>query len=69
MVCTPLRAIIALALLFLPTSLPAAETFRIATYNVENYLDQASGSRPAKSYQARAKVREAILLIACKAPF
>lgn len=41
--------------------LHAAETFRVATYNVENYLEQPSGSRPAKSEAAKAKVRESIL--------
>jgi endonuclease/exonuclease/phosphatase family metal-dependent hydrolase len=39
----------------------AAETFRIATYNVENYLDQPTESRPyVKSAEAKAKVRESI---------
>ncbi len=41
----------------------AAESLRIATYNVENYLDQASGTRPAKSEAAKAKVRESILAL------
>jgi endonuclease/exonuclease/phosphatase family metal-dependent hydrolase len=41
-------------------SLPA-ETFRVATYNVENYLDQPTESRPQiKSVEARNKVRESI---------
>ncbi len=40
---------------------PAAETFRIAEYNVQNYLEEPSGSRPAKSPEAKAAVREAIL--------
>ncbi len=36
-------------------------TFRVATYNVENYLDQPTESRPhIKSAEARAKVRESI---------
>jgi endonuclease/exonuclease/phosphatase family metal-dependent hydrolase len=40
---------------------PAADTFRVATYNVENYLDQPTESRPQpKSAAARAKVRESI---------
>jgi endonuclease/exonuclease/phosphatase family metal-dependent hydrolase len=40
---------------------PAAETFRVATYNVETYLDQPTASRPqAKSGEAKAKVRESI---------
>ena len=39
----------------------AAETFRVATYNVENYLDQPTESRPQpKSARARAKVCESI---------
>ena len=39
----------------------AADTFRVATYNVENYLDQPTQSRPQpKSAVARAKVRENI---------
>lgn len=38
-----------------------AGTFRIATYNVENYLDQPTASRHAvKSAEAKAKIREAI---------
>jgi endonuclease/exonuclease/phosphatase family metal-dependent hydrolase len=37
------------------------EIFRVATYNVENYLDQPTGSRPhVKSAEARAKIRESI---------
>jgi endonuclease/exonuclease/phosphatase family metal-dependent hydrolase len=40
---------------------PAADTFRVATYNVENYLDQPTESRPhAKSAEARTKIRESI---------
>jgi endonuclease/exonuclease/phosphatase family metal-dependent hydrolase len=39
----------------------AAETFRVATYNVETYLDQPTKSRPhVKSAKAKAKVRESI---------
>jgi endonuclease/exonuclease/phosphatase family metal-dependent hydrolase len=39
-----------------------AETFRIAAYNVENYLDQPTESRKnVKSTDAKAKVREVIL--------
>ena len=38
-----------------------AGTFRVATYNVENYLDQPTESRPhVKSANARAKVCESI---------
>jgi endonuclease/exonuclease/phosphatase family metal-dependent hydrolase len=65
MVLFPLRKIAALALLFLcfAGSLPAAESFRIATYNVENYLLEPSGTRPAKSAAAKAKVCESILAL------
>jgi endonuclease/exonuclease/phosphatase family metal-dependent hydrolase len=39
----------------------AAETFRVATYNVENYLDQPTESRPyPKSANAKARVCESI---------
>ena len=39
-----------------------AETFRLAAYNVENYLDQPTESRKnVKSDAAKAKVREVIL--------
>jgi len=41
-----------------------AEIFRIATYNVENYLDRPTESRPhIKSAAARAKVRESLSAI------
>jgi len=49
----------AAAVLFYSSAL--AETFRVAAYNVENYLDQPTESRhSAKSAGARAKVRESI---------
>jgi endonuclease/exonuclease/phosphatase family metal-dependent hydrolase len=39
-----------------------AETFRVAAYNVENYLDQPTESRKnVKSAESKAKVREVIL--------
>lgn len=39
----------------------AADTFRVATYNVENYLDQPTATRPhVKSAEAKAKIRESI---------
>src|SRR5690349_6357581 len=41
----------------------AAETFRLATFNVESYLDTASGTRPAKSADARTAVRQSILAL------
>jgi endonuclease/exonuclease/phosphatase family metal-dependent hydrolase len=65
MLPSPLRKFAALLLLLLCAafSLPAAESFRIATYNVENYLLEPSGTRPAKSAAAKAKVREGILAL------
>jgi endonuclease/exonuclease/phosphatase family metal-dependent hydrolase len=43
--------------------LAGAETFRVATYNVEGYLDQPTETRPAKLAAAKAKVRESILAL------
>ncbi len=40
-----------------------AETFRVATYNLNNYLDAPTESRHAKSEEAKSKVRESILAI------
>ncbi len=41
-----------------------AETFRVAAYNVENYLDQTTESRKhVKSPAAKAKIRETILAL------
>jgi endonuclease/exonuclease/phosphatase family metal-dependent hydrolase len=54
------RAIIlSLALLFWGRC-AAGETFRVATYNLEGYLAESTGTRPAKSAQAKAKIRESI---------
>lgn len=44
-------------------SLPAAEVFRVATYNLENYLHAPLGTRPAKSPEGRAKIRESLRAI------
>src|ERR1035437_10353300 len=49
------------ALAFLCSTSFAAETFRVAAYNVENYLDQPTESRHFdKSAEAKAKIRESI---------
>ena len=40
-----------------------AETFRVATYNLEGYLDQPTETRPAKLAAAKAKVRECVLTL------
>jgi endonuclease/exonuclease/phosphatase family metal-dependent hydrolase len=55
------------SLLFIPliawTYLADAETFRVATYNLNNYLDAPTETRRAKSEESKAKVRESILAI------
>ncbi len=48
------------ALLGAPLLLHAAETFRVGTYNVQNYLDATVGTRPTKPGVAKAKIRESI---------
>src|ERR1051325_8956014 len=45
---------------FLAFPLSAAETFRVATYNLENYLDQPTGTRPLKTPEAKTKIRESL---------
>ena len=42
------------------TATPASQIIRVATYNVENYLDAGIAGRPAKSAAAKARVREAL---------
>jgi endonuclease/exonuclease/phosphatase family metal-dependent hydrolase len=49
--------------LVLSATLAHAETFRVATYNLNNYLDATTNKRPAKSEEAKAKIRESILAI------
>jgi len=44
-------------------SIQAAETFSIATFNLENYLDAPTSSRPAKSDAAKAMVRASLLAV------
>jgi endonuclease/exonuclease/phosphatase family metal-dependent hydrolase len=55
------------AVLLLALSLCArvagAEAFRVATYNLEGYLDQPTETRPAKLAAAKAKVRESVLAL------
>ncbi len=47
--------------LLLATATLPAESFRVATYNLENYLDAPTYTRPRiKSPEARAKIRESI---------
>jgi endonuclease/exonuclease/phosphatase family metal-dependent hydrolase len=54
------RSAIVLPAFLLCAWLADAETFRVATYNVENYIDEATDTRFVKSAEAKAKVRESI---------
>jgi endonuclease/exonuclease/phosphatase family metal-dependent hydrolase len=47
----------------LQTGLAGAQVFRVATFNIENYLDAPSGTRPAKSSEGKAMVRDSILAV------
>src|ERR1043166_5823318 len=55
-------ALVILAMVF-SYRLFAAETFRVATYNLENYLDQHLGTRPLKTPEAKARIRESLRAI------
>jgi endonuclease/exonuclease/phosphatase family metal-dependent hydrolase len=56
----PLRICLAIFTLFFLAA-AAAESIRVATYNLETYLDQPTESRPhVKTAAARAKIRESI---------
>jgi endonuclease/exonuclease/phosphatase family metal-dependent hydrolase len=58
------RFAVIVALTFLATVAATAETFRVAAYNVENYLDQPTETRKnVKSDAAKAKIRETILAL------
>lgn len=55
------RLSIALAIVGICFTSSATETFRVAAYNVENYLDQPTeSSAHVKSIEAKAKIRESI---------
>src|SRR5437867_1372173 len=58
----PLRVLVLTGLLLGP-GVPAAEVFRVASYNLNNYLEAASGTRPAKSAESKAKIREGLRLL------
>jgi endonuclease/exonuclease/phosphatase family metal-dependent hydrolase len=60
MVFPSFRIVLLPLLLCVACGLRAAETVRIAEYNVENYLEVSNGARPAKSPEARTAVRETI---------
>ncbi len=49
-------AALCLLALLLASGAAAAETFTVASYNVENYLEAKSGTRDAKSPEAKAKI-------------
>jgi endonuclease/exonuclease/phosphatase family metal-dependent hydrolase len=56
------QSLFAVAASFLFAAAAAAETFRIAAYNVENYLDQPTETRRnVKSAESKAKIRETIV--------
>ena len=57
---TLLRNAYVVVALFASAILASAETFRVATYNVENYLDEPTGTRHPKSVEAKAKIQESI---------
>jgi len=57
------RLAVVLVIPLVGTQWAAAETFRVATYNVENYLDEATETRYVKSAESKAKVRESILTL------
>ena len=41
-------------------ALGAADSFSVATYNLENYLDESAGPRHPKSETGKEKIREMI---------
>jgi len=47
----------------LPWGWSAAETFTVASFNLENYLESPRGNRPAKPAESKSKVRESLLAI------
>src|SRR5437016_9045665 len=59
----PLQRRIAVAALLFTALLARAEMFRVATYNIENYVDEAVAGRVVKSGEAKAKIRESILAL------
>src|SRR5689334_25275482 len=58
----PLRSLLVIPLIVW-TFQADAETFRVATYNLNNYLDAPTETRRAKSDESKAKIRESILAI------
>lgn len=59
-----IRRTAVLFLVFVAAFSHAAQTFTIATYNVDTYLDQPTASRPhVKTAEAKAKVRDVICVM------
>jgi endonuclease/exonuclease/phosphatase family metal-dependent hydrolase len=58
-----MRLICFLVILLLGCAANAAELFRVATYNVENYILRSNETRSIKAPESRAKVREHLLAI------
>lgn len=59
-----MRLVASLAVLLLGCCLaPCAELFRVATYNVENYILRSNETRSIKVPESRAKIREHLLAI------
>src|SRR4051812_34177406 len=48
---------------FITATVGFAETFRVATYNVENYLDEPVEGRRPKTAESKAKIRESIIAL------
>lgn len=46
-----------------PARSDAADVFRVATYNLENYLEARIGTRPAKSVAGKAKILEGLRMV------
>jgi endonuclease/exonuclease/phosphatase family metal-dependent hydrolase len=61
----PLCSFLTLAvwLLLSISSASAGARFRVATYNVENYLDEPTQTRTAKSAESKSKVQESIIAL------
>jgi len=56
------KLLFAVALVLWPGA-AEAERLRVATYNLESYLETASGTRPAKSEAGKSKIRESLLTL------
>jgi endonuclease/exonuclease/phosphatase family metal-dependent hydrolase len=57
------RLLLVLWFCLLPAAWAAPQVLRVATFNVENYLDAGASTRRAKSAASEAKVRDSILAL------